>query len=94
MNLPEGCGDSSIHRSKMPDYPARHKIVVLAGLAGINIELRHARPEIAHFSPQAKPADQPHIQSQADLQRSGGGSRFASARNLSGAFAETPDASS
>jgi len=67
MNLPEKCGDSSIHRSKMPDYPGPHKIVVLAGLAGINIELRYARPEIPKFSPHAKPSEDPHIQAQTGL---------------------------
>ncbi len=47
--------------SKMPDDPSRHKNVVLPALAGINIELRYARPKIARFSPHAKVSVYRHI---------------------------------
>src|SRR5713101_5179894 len=62
-------GDFAVQvwRSKMPDQPTRHKKVVLATLAGVHIELRHARPKIPKFSPHAKPSEDPHIQAQTGL---------------------------
>ena len=60
--------DNNVHFGNGLTFEVNYARRVLEpGLAGINIELRHARPEIAEFSPHAKPSEDPHIQAQTGL---------------------------
>ena len=63
-------------KSEMPHNAARNKYVVLATLARVNIELRHARPEISGRKTQAEAAKNFHVESQAGLEDTGGSSRI------------------
>ena len=69
-------------RSEVPDNAAAAENIVLAALAGIHIELRHTRPEVSSFTAQAESIfeslEDLHIKSEADLEYTGVGSRFAS----------------
>ena len=65
-------------RSEVPDNAAAAKDIVLAALARIHIELRHTRPEVSSFTAQAEPMEDLHIESEAGLEYTGVGSRFAS----------------
>ena len=77
---------------KCQTIPPATKIVVLVALAGVDIELRYARPEIARFSPHAKIVEDPHIEPHTGLQHTSGGSRLArTTGNEGGAFIETSD---
>ena len=64
----------------MPDNAAASENIVLAALARIHIELRHTRPKVSTFTAQAEVPKDLHIESQAGLEYTGVGSRFASVR--------------
>src|ERR1035441_6876061 len=64
-------------RSEVPDNAAAAENIVLAALARIHIELRHARPEVSNFPAQAESPGDLHIKSRTDLEYTGVGSRFA-----------------
>ena len=64
----------------MPDNAAAGENVVLAALARIHIELRHARPEVSAFATQAEVPKDLHIESKPGLEYTGVGSRCASVR--------------
>jgi hypothetical protein len=61
----------------MQDHSAAHEIVVLAALASIHVQLRHPGVKVPHLATQTQTAKQVHIESQADLEHSGGSARSA-----------------
>jgi len=81
-------------RSEVPDDAAAGEKIVLAALARIHIQLRHARPELSSFTAQAEVPEDPHIESQTTLQYTGSGSGFArvwAPKHERGTFTEVPE---
>ena len=74
---PAGRNPGKRFRLEVPDDPTADEKIVLVALARINIQLRHARPELSSFTAQAEVPEDPHIESQTTLHYAGGGSGFA-----------------
>ena len=67
-------------RSEMPDNSTAGENIVLAALARIQTELRHARPEVSAFAAYAEAPEDPHIEPHPGLEYARVGSRLASVR--------------
>src|SRR5580700_12116488 len=74
---PTGRNPGKRFRLEVPDDPAAGEKIVLVAPARINIQLRHARPELSSFTAQAEVPEDPHIESETTLHYAGGGSGFA-----------------
>ena len=57
-----------LFRSEMPDNSTAGENIVLAALARIQTELRHARPEVSAFGAQAEAPENPHIEPNPGLE--------------------------
>src|ERR1700722_18357959 len=81
-------------RLEVPDDAAAGEKIVLAALARIYIQLRHARPELSSFTAQAEVPEDPHVESHTTLQYTCGGSGFArvwSPKQERGTFTEVAE---
>jgi hypothetical protein len=72
---PDSVGD--ISASEVPDDAPTNEEIGLVAAGGVHIQVWRTRPEISYFTAQAEVPNEPHIQSPANLEHTGGGSGIA-----------------